>query len=876
METVLHLTALVAELIVTKGNYGDFFEIHRRRQPMSIASELAWQLLPPLTFGSDRVVISGALAPAYDLGGDSFDYGVDSDTARIAVFDAMGHGLEAGMLATVAVAAYRNSRRRRLKLDETAAAVDEAIRLRFGSERFVTAVLADLDLATGTFCWIRAGHPAPLLLRGSKVVKTLSGNGGLPLGLGSPGEEAEESLEPGDQIVFFTDGVTEARSPDGDLLRRRPAGRSGQPGVGRRQPAAGDAAPPGALDPRPPGRRPPGRRHRRPGGVGRSGQGVARALRPAAGPFRRKACAPAGRRRAPWRMAAVPSPLSSYSLRLAEPGDFDAYMDAFDAVAAEGRWMGAEAPIDRDARRAGFDRAVAGDDSVLFLALADADGSIVGSIYASLSGGVVDLGMFVVGGSPRRRHRFRPARSGDRLGPARSTPTRSAWPSGRPTTRPSASTPATASGSRAPAAATTAAATGRCGTPPGMGLVLDDDTPGGPGPSKPERPDRRARRRDPRPGGQRYRAAALAPGRRPGAGGGDRRPRDPPDPRPHPAPLHAGRRRGVHRRHPGRAHRRHDARAGHRRRRRPRRFGRPPPRRVRRDDGRDRLLGGGRRAGPGRRLDRRPAVVRLRVRDLGLRRVELNAAVDNPASRRVAEKAGFELEGVRRAWRSVGGVPTDFAVYAEPPTPPEPRRGDRRRARRGEPVVARRPDGAPVRRASGDRFAAWMKARTCVPHLAVVGVLDRGDDVDGEGADGGDRPSDVAGVEAAGQDARRHAGVDHGAGQAPVDRLAGAGRAAGDDGVDQHGVGAGVDEAAGGGGQDLGRRPGDRGVDAQRLDEADAAAGQAGGQCGDAVLGLVAVELEGVGLGGLDELEDRAGVAADDGHPGDERRHQAA
>jgi len=48
---------------------------------------------------------------------------------------------------------------------------------------------------------------------------------------------------------------------------------------------------------------------------------------------------------------------------------------------------------------------------------------------------------------------------------------------------------------------------------------------------------------------------------------------------------------------------------------------------------------------------------------LGLRRVELNAAVNNPASRRVAEKAGFEPEGVRRSWRTVAGVPTDFAVY---------------------------------------------------------------------------------------------------------------------------------------------------------------------------------------------------------------------
>ena len=240
---ILKLTAETAELVVTKADYGDYFEFHKRRQPMSIASELAWQLLPPLTFGCDSLVISGALAPAYDLGGDSFDYGVDNEVARIAVFDAMGHGLEAGILATVAVAAYRNSRRGRLKLADTAAAIDDAIRVRFGSERFVTAVLGELDLTSGRFRWIRAGHPAPLLLRGSKVVKTLWGNSGLPLGLGSPGGEAEEGLEPGDQVVFFTDGVTEARAADGsffgadrliDLVSRTSAGGTPPPETLRR------------------------------------------------------------------------------------------------------------------------------------------------------------------------------------------------------------------------------------------------------------------------------------------------------------------------------------------------------------------------------------------------------------------------------------------------------------------------------------------------------------------------------------------------------------------------------------------------------------------------------------------------------------------
>jgi serine phosphatase RsbU (regulator of sigma subunit) len=243
LEGMVRLTVQTAEVVVTKGKYGDFFEYYRRRQPMSVASELAWQLLPPLTFGTDRIVISGDLAPAYDVGGDSFDYGVDASAARIAVFDAMGHGLEAGMLASVAVAAYRNCRRRQMKLDETAAALDELISSRFGSERFVTAVLAELELESGCFRWIRAGHPAPLLLRGSKVVKTLWGDTGLPLGLGDPGRETEESLEPGDQLVFFTDGVTEARSPDGtffgserlaDLLSRASAGGNPPPETLRR------------------------------------------------------------------------------------------------------------------------------------------------------------------------------------------------------------------------------------------------------------------------------------------------------------------------------------------------------------------------------------------------------------------------------------------------------------------------------------------------------------------------------------------------------------------------------------------------------------------------------------------------------------------
>ena len=218
VDEVRAFAGVVGELVVTKQAYGDLFERVRRRQPMSVASELAWQLLPPLTFGTDRLVISGVLAPVYDLGGDCFDYSVDGRSARIALFDAMGHSLEAGLLASVAMAACRNSRREGADLAGSAEAIDRAIADQFGPDRFVTAVLADLELASGRLRWAVAGHPPPLLLRDGRIVKTLTGEVTPPLGIGGAVVVSEEMLEPADRVLFFTDGVVEARAADGEFF----------------------------------------------------------------------------------------------------------------------------------------------------------------------------------------------------------------------------------------------------------------------------------------------------------------------------------------------------------------------------------------------------------------------------------------------------------------------------------------------------------------------------------------------------------------------------------------------------------------------------------------------------------------------------------
>lgn len=231
------VAALLAELIVSKWTFGDSLEITRRRRDMDLAAELRWALLPPLSFESPRVAVSGVLQPAYQIAGDAFDYAINGDTVHLAIIDAMGHGLEASRIANLAVCAYRNARRRLADIYETFRFMDQMVAEQFGDERFVTGQLGTLDLASGRLRWISAGHPRPLLLRNHTVIGEIPVEACLPIGLGDvAGEAVETALEPGDVVVFYTDGVTEARNEAdelfgvdrlGDMLER--AASAGEP-----------------------------------------------------------------------------------------------------------------------------------------------------------------------------------------------------------------------------------------------------------------------------------------------------------------------------------------------------------------------------------------------------------------------------------------------------------------------------------------------------------------------------------------------------------------------------------------------------------------------------------------------------------------------
>ena len=159
------LAGLVADMLVTKDSYTDQFFQARRRDPMSVAAEIQWSLLPPLAMTVPQVEVAGILEPAYDVAGDSFDYALNGDILHVAMIDAMGHGLDAATMATVAVGAYRHARRADIGLSEVYAFMDRAIDEQFGPDHFVTAQMMRLNITTGHLQWVNAGHPAPLLIR---------------------------------------------------------------------------------------------------------------------------------------------------------------------------------------------------------------------------------------------------------------------------------------------------------------------------------------------------------------------------------------------------------------------------------------------------------------------------------------------------------------------------------------------------------------------------------------------------------------------------------------------------------------------------------------------------------------------------------------
>lgn len=215
-----HLASIAAAELIARGQYSDIYTITRRQRAMSLAAEMQWQVLPPNSFAVRDLSVAAMLEPAYDVGGDAFDYAYQDGVLQFAIFDAVGHGLESSLMSTLTVGTYRHRRRSGDELDRTARAIDTMIADQFGDARYATGQLGRVDVSSGRLTLVNAGHPPPLLIRNERVVGPLTCPPRLPFGLGHlakepPGPMFDEQLEPGDALLLYTDGVVEARRSRG-------------------------------------------------------------------------------------------------------------------------------------------------------------------------------------------------------------------------------------------------------------------------------------------------------------------------------------------------------------------------------------------------------------------------------------------------------------------------------------------------------------------------------------------------------------------------------------------------------------------------------------------------------------------------------------
>ena len=217
LEECRDIGILAGYLIAAHTRCTDVFQLHRRRKAMSLAASMQWDLLPPLVLQAPTCSVAGRLEPAYEVGGDCFDYALNGPVLDLALIDAMGHGVASASIAGLALGCYRHGRREARPLTSIHESLNELIQLQFASEAFATGQLAQLELGSGMLTWTNAGHPCPLLVRNGQVIRQLECDAGLPWGLdrGSP-VPAQEALEPGDGVLFFTDGVVDARTPEGE------------------------------------------------------------------------------------------------------------------------------------------------------------------------------------------------------------------------------------------------------------------------------------------------------------------------------------------------------------------------------------------------------------------------------------------------------------------------------------------------------------------------------------------------------------------------------------------------------------------------------------------------------------------------------------
>ncbi len=187
----------------------------RLRQEIQVAAKLQQSLLPPPWPATPAFDVRGLMRPAQDIGGDFFDhFHVADGSVCLVVADVCGKGIPAGLFGMSAKSVLHAMALQPRRAHAGALVAEVNNRLHEGNEQlmFVTAVYANYQPATGLMEFVNAGHLQPLLIAADGETRWLEAPRGRALGArgGQAYASAQVDLQPGDTVLFITDGITEA------------------------------------------------------------------------------------------------------------------------------------------------------------------------------------------------------------------------------------------------------------------------------------------------------------------------------------------------------------------------------------------------------------------------------------------------------------------------------------------------------------------------------------------------------------------------------------------------------------------------------------------------------------------------------------------
>src|SRR5262245_4929070 len=193
-------------------------EQERLERELALASEIQQRFQPTAPPQVTGYELQGISFPCYEIGGDYYDFITrDDGNMVVALGDVSGKGTAAALLMSSLHAAIHAQADTHDSIVDTIAAVNRYLTERIPPNRFVTLFYAELDPRIGQLTFLNAGHNPPLIVHAAGTMEQLA-SGGLPLGIMADAEfrEGRTLLHPGDVLVVYSDGVSEAVNPNGE------------------------------------------------------------------------------------------------------------------------------------------------------------------------------------------------------------------------------------------------------------------------------------------------------------------------------------------------------------------------------------------------------------------------------------------------------------------------------------------------------------------------------------------------------------------------------------------------------------------------------------------------------------------------------------